>query len=74
MIAIASRFGKKVFTALGLSNTFSLRLGESIHIENSYKYSNRPRPRLARVSSWELLQLWTDARGRALGSRAHHFG
>ena len=39
VIAIASRFGKKVFTALGLSNTFSLRLGESIHIENSYKYS-----------------------------------
>jgi dimethylhistidine N-methyltransferase len=52
---------KKALTAQVLGKRFSFRPGESIHTENSYKYSIDRFRVLARVSGWELLQSWTDA-------------
>ena len=41
---------------------FSLAEGESIHTENSYKYSpGRPR-RLAEAGGYAVRRLWTDER------------
>lgn len=54
---------KKAFTAQVLGQTFSFRPGESIHTENSYKYSIDRFGVLARVSGWEPVQSWTDAAG-----------
>lgn len=39
---------------------FSLREGETIHSENSYKYTVEEARLLARVSGWEPLAFWTD--------------
>jgi L-histidine Nalpha-methyltransferase len=52
---------KKALTAEVLGQRFSFRPGESIHTENSYKYSIERFALLARVSGWTLLQTWTDA-------------
>src|SRR6201996_6672792 len=54
---------KKAATAKVLGKTFSFRPGESIHTENSYKYSIVRFNMLARVSGWTLLESWTDAEG-----------
>src|ERR1700758_2358742 len=54
---------KKALTARVLGNKFSFRPGESIHTENSYKYSIERFALLARVSGWKLLQSWTDEAG-----------
>ncbi len=52
---------KKALTAEVLGQKFSFRPGESIHTENSYKYSIERFALLARVSGWTLLQTWTDS-------------
>ena len=52
---------KKALTAEVLGQKFSFRPGESIHTENSYKYSIERFALLARVSGWRLVETWTDA-------------
>jgi uncharacterized SAM-dependent methyltransferase len=54
---------KKALTAEVLGNKFSFRPGESIHTENSYKYSIERFALLARVSGWRLRDSWTDQAG-----------
>ena len=44
-----------------LGNNFSFRPGESIHTENSYKYSLERFTALARGSGWSVRKSWTDA-------------
>jgi L-histidine N-alpha-methyltransferase len=39
------------------------RGGETIHTENSYKYTIESFDALARGSGWVPLKAWTDARG-----------
>ena len=39
---------------------FSMRAGETIHTENSYKYTYEEARLLARASGWEPLAFWTD--------------
>ncbi len=51
---------KKALTAQVLGKTFSFRPGESIHTENSYKYSIDRFKLLARTAGWTLLESWTD--------------
>jgi dimethylhistidine N-methyltransferase len=51
---------KKALTAEVLGQKFSFRPGESIHTENSYKYSIDRFALLARVSGWRLMETWTD--------------
>src|ERR1700730_15727876 len=43
-----------------LGRNFSFRAGESIHTENSYKYSLDRFTALARGSGWTPLESWTD--------------
>jgi dimethylhistidine N-methyltransferase len=43
-----------------LGHTFSFRPGESIHTENSYKYSLDRFTRLARGAGWQVRESWTD--------------
>ena len=45
-------------TAAG--RTFRFRAGETIHTENSYKYSVRQFQDLARSSGWRPRHVWTD--------------
>jgi L-histidine Nalpha-methyltransferase len=40
---------------------FRMTAGESIHTENSYKYTAQEARFLARASSWAPLAAWTDA-------------
>jgi len=40
--------------------TFAFRAGETIHTENSYKYSIASFQALARASGWAALKVWTD--------------
>ncbi len=40
---------------------FAMRKGETIHTENSYKYTPEETRLLARASGWEPLAMWTDA-------------
>jgi dimethylhistidine N-methyltransferase len=54
---------KKAFTARVLGKKFSFRPGESIHTENSYKYSIERFTALARTTGWTPLESWTDAAG-----------
>ena len=42
------------------SRRFHFRAGESIHTENSYKYSVRQFQDLARSSGWVPKRVWTD--------------
>ncbi|HLI98892.1 MAG TPA: L-histidine N(alpha)-methyltransferase [Bradyrhizobium sp.] len=54
---------KKMLTAQVLGRTFSFEPGESIHTENSYKYSIDRFMTLARNTGWIPLQSWTDKGG-----------
>jgi len=47
------------FTVAG--RRFTMRDGETIHTENSYKYTPEEARLLARASGWEPLACWTDA-------------
>ena len=42
--------------------TIDFRAGETIHTENSYKYSVESLGALARGAGWRALEAWTDAR------------
>ena len=46
-----------------LGRNFSFRVGESIHTENSYKYSLERFTALARGSGWTPRETWTDSAG-----------
>ena len=41
--------------------TFDFRAGETIHTENSYKYSVESLTALARGVGWSPVKVWTDA-------------
>jgi len=51
---------KKPQTVRMLGTSFSFRPGESIHTENSYKYSIERFAALARGSLWQVRESWTD--------------
>jgi dimethylhistidine N-methyltransferase len=51
---------RKAQTAQLLGHSFSFRPGETIHTENSYKYSLERFTALARGSGWTPLESWTD--------------
>jgi len=51
---------KKTQVVRMLGTTFSFRPGESIHTENSYKYSIARFAALARSSGWSVRESWTD--------------
>ncbi len=51
---------KKAQSVRFLGTSFSFRTGESIHTENSYKYSIERFTALARGSGWKACQSWTD--------------
>jgi dimethylhistidine N-methyltransferase len=53
---------KKPQTVRMLGTSFSFRPGESIHTENSYKYSIERFAALARGSGWQVRESWTDAK------------
>jgi dimethylhistidine N-methyltransferase len=57
---LASRARQKVTVA---GSSFEFRAGETIHTENSYKYSPQSFAALARGAGWTLLDSWTDAKG-----------
>lgn len=42
---------------------FTMHEGETIHTENSYKYTMEEARLLARASGWEPMAAWTDAEG-----------
>jgi uncharacterized SAM-dependent methyltransferase len=42
---------------------FDFRAGETIHTENSYKYSPESFAAMARGAGWAMLGTWTDAGG-----------
>ena len=46
------------FTVLG--HTFALRAGETIHTENSYKWTLDEAKLLARAGGWTPVEVWTD--------------
>ena len=52
---------KKAQTVRMLGTSFSFRPGESIHTENSYKYSLERFAVLARGAGWRVRETWTDA-------------
>ncbi len=54
---------RKVQSVHVLGRRFAFRTGESIHTENSYKYSLERFTALARGSGWTPRQSWTDAAG-----------
>ncbi|HEY3678234.1 MAG TPA: L-histidine N(alpha)-methyltransferase, partial [Bradyrhizobium sp.] len=54
---------KKSQTVRMLGTSFAFRTGESIHTENSYKYSIERFTALARGSGWTTRESWTDAAG-----------
>ena len=51
---------KKSQTVRLLGTSFSFRPGESIHTENSYKYTIESFTALARGTGWSPLQSWSD--------------
>src|SRR6202007_460829 len=51
---------KKTQVVRMLGTSFSFRPGESIHTENSYKYSIDRFAALARGSGWKVGESWTD--------------
>ena len=51
---------KKTQTVRMLGTSFSFRPGESIHTENSYKYSIERFTAVARGSGWTVRESWTD--------------
>ena len=52
---------RKAQTVRILGNTFAFRPGESIHTENSYKYSLERFTALARSAGWTVRDSWTDS-------------
>jgi dimethylhistidine N-methyltransferase len=52
---------RKPQTVRLLGTSFAFRTGESIHTENSYKYSIERFGALALGSGWKVKQTWTDA-------------
>lgn len=56
-------FSRKAQKVRLCGRTISFPAGESIHTENSYKYSIQRLSALARVSGWRLETTWTDAKG-----------
>ena len=52
---------RKAQTVRVLGRSFSFRAGESIHTENSYKYSLERFAALARATGWAPRASWTDA-------------
>jgi len=58
---LASKKRQKVKVA---GRTFDFRAGETIHTENSYKYSVESFAALARGSGWDPVAAWTDAGGK----------
>jgi dimethylhistidine N-methyltransferase len=54
---------RKAQTVRVLGRSFSFRAGESIHTENSYKYSLERFSALARGSGWTPRACWTDRDG-----------
>jgi dimethylhistidine N-methyltransferase len=52
---------KKAQSVRVLGHNFSFRPGETIHTENSYKYSLERFTALARGAGWKVLESWTDA-------------
>src|SRR6478736_7979297 len=52
---------KKSQTVRLLGTSFSFRPGESIHTENSYKYSLERFAALAHGAGWRVRESWTDA-------------
>jgi dimethylhistidine N-methyltransferase len=54
---------RKDQTVRVLGRSFSFRAGESIHTENSYKYSLKRFTVLARESGWTPCACWTDSAG-----------
>jgi len=58
---LASKKRQKVKVA---GRVIDFRLGETIHTENSYKYSVESFLALARGSGWSPLATWTDTGGR----------
>jgi uncharacterized SAM-dependent methyltransferase len=54
---------RKAQTVRVLGRNFAFRVGESIHTENSYKYSIERFAALARGSGWRPLESWTDPDG-----------
>jgi dimethylhistidine N-methyltransferase len=54
---------RKAQTVRVLGQSFSFRAGESIHTENSYKYSLDRFTALARGSGWTPRETWTDGAG-----------
>ena len=54
---------KKSQTVRMLGMSLSFRAGESIHTENSYKYSIERFAALARGSGWKVRESWTDESG-----------
>lgn len=55
---LASRVRQKVTVA---GSKFDFRAGETIHTENSYKYSSELFAAMARGAGWAMLGTWTDA-------------
>jgi dimethylhistidine N-methyltransferase len=58
---LASKRRQKVRVA---GRVIEFRLGETIHTENSYKYSVESFLALARGAGWTPLSIWTDAGGK----------
>jgi dimethylhistidine N-methyltransferase len=56
-------FSRKAQKIRLCGRTISFAAGESIHTENSYKYSIHRFSALARASGWRLDTSWTDAQG-----------
>jgi uncharacterized SAM-dependent methyltransferase len=54
---------RRAQTVRVLGRNFSFRAGESIHTENSYKYSLERFAALARGSGWAPRATWTDGAG-----------
>ncbi len=54
---------RKAQTTRILGRNFTFRAGESIHSENSYKYSLERFTTLAKGSGWQPRASWTDANG-----------
>ncbi len=54
---------KKTQTVRMLGTSFSFRQGETIHTENSYKYSIERFGALARGSGWKVRESWNDDAG-----------
>ena len=54
---LASRVRQQVHVC---GRTIEFRAGETIHTENSYKYTIESCQALARGSGWSPLKVWTD--------------